>query len=75
MQLRPYRRDGHYAANDPMVQLGIEPRSIYLLRGAARWEWQHAIAPTPALRYSITLRTRSRRRVGTPGPAWHDDDR
>ena len=33
------------------------PRSAYLLNGAARWRWQHSIAPTPELRYSITLRT------------------
>jgi hypothetical protein len=24
----------------------------------ARWGWQHSIAATPALRYSITFRTR-----------------
>ncbi|MET3496559.1 hypothetical protein [Variovorax boronicumulans] len=37
------------------------PEALHL-RGPARWAWQHAIAPTEALRYSITLRTRSRRR-------------
>jgi alkylated DNA repair dioxygenase AlkB len=36
---------------------------VYLLRGPARWAWQHAIAPTEALRYSITLRTRSHDRL------------
>jgi alkylated DNA repair dioxygenase AlkB len=35
----------------------LEPRSIYRLRGAARWEWQHSVPPVPALRYSITFRT------------------
>ncbi len=34
-----------------------EPRSIYLLRGAARSEWEHSIPPVEALRYSITFRT------------------
>ena len=34
----------------------IEPRSLYLLSGAARDAWQHSIAPVAALRYSITLR-------------------
>ncbi len=38
-------------------RLRVAPRSIYLLRGPARWAWQHAVAPTPALRWSITLRT------------------
>jgi len=35
----------------------LRPRSIYLLQHAARWDWQHAIAPTQSLRYSITFRT------------------
>ena len=37
--------------------LSAEPRSAYLLRGPARTEWEHSIAPVSALRYSITLRT------------------
>jgi alkylated DNA repair dioxygenase AlkB len=37
--------------------LTAEPRSIYLLRGAAREQWEHGIAPLPTLRYSITFRT------------------
>ena len=35
----------------------LEPRSAYLLSGAARSAWQHSIPPTPDLRYSITYRT------------------
>jgi len=34
-----------------------EPRSAYLLRGPAREQWEHSIAPMDALRYSITFRT------------------
>lgn len=34
-----------------------EPRSAYLLRGPARTEWEHSIAPMEELRYSITFRT------------------
>jgi alkylated DNA repair dioxygenase AlkB len=33
-----------------------EPRSAYLLRGPARWEWEHSIPPVNALRYSVTFR-------------------
>lgn len=33
-----------------------EPRSIYLLSGASRTEWQHSIPGVENLRYSITLR-------------------
>jgi alkylated DNA repair protein (DNA oxidative demethylase) len=41
---------------ETLAQL-LEPRSFYLLAGAARSEWQHAIPRTPELRYSITMRT------------------
>jgi alkylated DNA repair dioxygenase AlkB len=35
----------------------LEPRSIYLLRGAARDQWQHSIPLAAELRYSITFRS------------------
>jgi alkylated DNA repair dioxygenase AlkB len=35
-----------------------EPRSIYLMRGPARTEWQHSIPAAERLRYSITFRTK-----------------
>jgi alkylated DNA repair dioxygenase AlkB len=37
--------------------LTVEPRSAYLLRGAARAEWEHSIPAVEALRYSITFRS------------------
>ena len=37
--------------------LTAEPRSVYLLRGASRTEWEHSIPAVDALRYSITFRT------------------
>ncbi len=37
--------------------LELEPRSAYVLTGAARWRWQHSIPPTKNLRYSVTFRT------------------
>ena len=37
--------------------LELEPRSAYVLGGAARSAWQHSIPATKALRYSITFRT------------------
>jgi alkylated DNA repair dioxygenase AlkB len=40
-----------------VIKLIIAPRSIYLLRGPARWAWQHNVAPARELRYSITFRT------------------
>jgi alkylated DNA repair protein (DNA oxidative demethylase) len=39
----------------------LEPRSLYILDGAARGSWQHSIPPIKGLRYSITMRTLSRR--------------
>lgn len=38
------------------IQL-LEPRSLYILGGAARSEWQHSIPAIKGLRYSITMRT------------------
>ena len=35
----------------------LQPRSIYLLSGEVREDWQHSIAPMTNLRYSITLRS------------------
>ena len=32
------------------------PRSVYLLRGPSRVEWEHSIPPVESLRYSITFR-------------------
>lgn len=40
-----------------VLSLELAPRSAYILRGDARWRWQHSIPPTKALRYSITFRT------------------
>lgn len=37
--------------------LELQRRSAYLLRGAARWDWQHSIPPVDTLRYSITFRS------------------
>ncbi|HET9652660.1 MAG TPA: alpha-ketoglutarate-dependent dioxygenase AlkB [Usitatibacter sp.] len=42
----------------PVFTLPLTPRSAYVLRGEARWKWQHGIVATPQLRYSITFRTR-----------------
>lgn len=35
----------------------VKRRSLYVMKGAARSEWQHSIAPVKEVRYSITLRT------------------
>jgi alkylated DNA repair dioxygenase AlkB len=37
-------------------KLIAEPRSVYLLRGPSRTEWEHSIPPVMKLRYSMTFR-------------------
>jgi alkylated DNA repair dioxygenase AlkB len=44
--------------NAKTLTLDLEPRSAYVLKDDVRWKWQHSIAPTAGLRYSITFRTR-----------------
>jgi alkylated DNA repair dioxygenase AlkB len=39
------------------VNLTVEPRSAYVLRGQAREQWEHSVPPVDALRYSVTFRT------------------
>ena len=39
----------------------VEPRSVYVLQGPARHEWQHSLPPGEALRYSVTFRTLAKR--------------
>lgn len=41
-----------------IARLPVAPRSIYAMHGPARWQWQHSVAPTDGLRWSITFRTR-----------------
>jgi alkylated DNA repair dioxygenase AlkB len=56
LRFRPYPpRPGQRT----MFAVELAPRSAYIMRAAARWEWQHAVSPTKDLRYSITFRTRS----------------
>lgn len=40
------------------ASLLLAPRSLYMLSGRARSEWEHRVAPHPSgLRYSVTFRT------------------
>jgi alkylated DNA repair dioxygenase AlkB len=47
-----------YKAEGKIVSITLEPRSIYVISGAARWKFQHSIPAVEQLRYSITFRTR-----------------
>jgi alkylated DNA repair protein (DNA oxidative demethylase) len=46
------------------LALRLDPRSIYVLNGAARREWQHSIPAGKELRYSITFRSLKTRPPG-----------
>jgi alkylated DNA repair dioxygenase AlkB len=51
MRFKPYKAEGK------PISLTLERRSIYLMRGPARWRFQHSIPALKELRYSITFRT------------------
>lgn len=54
MRFRPYGKIGDTTA---VESLELEPRSVYVMQGDVRWKWQHSVAATRTLRYSITFRT------------------
>lgn len=54
LRFRPYPA---YSAARSVVRVDVAPRSIYKMADEARWEWQHSVAPTSELRWSITFRT------------------
>ncbi|MGZ8273205.1 MAG: alpha-ketoglutarate-dependent dioxygenase AlkB [Burkholderiaceae bacterium] len=53
MRFRPYPPQ----RGQRKFTLELAPRSMYVLAGVVRWQWQHGVPPTPGLRYSITFRT------------------
>jgi alkylated DNA repair dioxygenase AlkB len=53
MRLKPYQSTG----KNKVLSLRLERRSIYVMRGAARSQWQHSIPAVDEMRYSITFRT------------------
>jgi alkylated DNA repair dioxygenase AlkB len=57
LRFRPYPPA---ARQRTLFAIDLAPRSAYIMRGAARWNWQHAVSPTLELRYSITFRTLAR---------------
>jgi alkylated DNA repair dioxygenase AlkB len=40
-----------------IISYQVQRRSLYVMKGSARSDWQHSIAPVKQKRYSITLRT------------------
>lgn len=54
-KLRPHEKTKQ--TRSATLSFPVEKRSLYVMNGPARSEWQHSIAPVKLKRYSITLRT------------------
>jgi alkylated DNA repair dioxygenase AlkB len=54
-KLRPHEKEKQ--TRKATVSLTVERRSLYVMQGPARSDWQHSTAPVKQVRYSITLRT------------------
>jgi alkylated DNA repair dioxygenase AlkB len=54
-RLRPH--DKSLQNRKSIISFTVEPRSLYIMQGPARTDWQHSIHPVKQTRYSITLRT------------------
>ena len=54
-RLRPY--DKVKQTKTSVVSFPVARRSLYVIQGIARSDWQHSITPVKQTRYSITLRT------------------
>jgi alkylated DNA repair dioxygenase AlkB len=54
-KLRPY--DKTLRSRKAVVSLPVKQRSLYVMQGPARADWEHSTAPVHDIRYSITLRT------------------
>ena len=54
---RMRKKRGKNGAGWERASMRLDRRSIYLMRGASRDEWEHSIPAVEALRYSITFRS------------------
>jgi len=54
-RLRPHEKAKQNRSN--IISFPVRRRSLYIISGEARSEWQHSIAPVKETRYSVTLRT------------------
>lgn len=54
-KLRPYNKAKQ--GRGSVISFKVAPRSLYIIKGPARSDWEHSIAPVKETRYSITLRT------------------
>jgi alkylated DNA repair dioxygenase AlkB len=57
-KLRPH--DKQKQSRSSVISFPVKQRSLYVIQGEARTDWQHSISPVKSVRYSITLRTLKR---------------
>lgn len=60
MRFKPWKKEqgeGEREREKKPASLILEPRSLYVISGPSRWQWQHSIPPVEEKRYSITFRT------------------
>lgn len=58
-RFRPY--DKSRQGRKSILSLNVTPRSLYIIAGEARQDWEHSIKPVTETRYSITFRTLAKR--------------
>ena len=54
-RLRPHEKAKQVRGS--IITVSVRRRSLYVMSGVARTEWQHSTMPVKQVRYSITLRT------------------
>jgi alkylated DNA repair dioxygenase AlkB len=54
-RLRPF--DKSKQGRKSIISIPVERRSLYIMQGPVREDWEHSIMPVKERRYSITLRT------------------
>jgi alkylated DNA repair dioxygenase AlkB len=51
MKLKSFKKEAK------ALSITLQPRSLYIMQGTARWQYQHSIPAVKDLRYSITFRS------------------
>lgn len=63
-RLRPHEKSKQNRSN--VIAFPVQRRSLYVLSGPVRSDWQHSISPVKEVRYSITLRTLRNKGINLP---------
>jgi alkylated DNA repair dioxygenase AlkB len=61
-KLRPH--DKQKQSRGSVISFPLNQRSLYVIQGDSRTDWEHSISPVKSVRYSITLRT-LRKKIST----------